>query len=665
VRNTRRIMSIIGIALVVAISLYFIFGYQPGDLKNLFNPPANDGRGSTATAITGKIDVGTKVEAVRATIGTSGGNITINKPGDALDGFQLEVPANSYNDTRTFQVSYAPVKSHTFGQNFNPISPLISVDNGGGYSDEVMLVKIPVRVPEAHFAMGFFYDSESGQLEGLPLVTEDNSSITVATRHFSNIIASSIEEYRLNGLAESGFRPGFDDWQFPNWGSYIEPAGHCAGQSLTVMWYYVEKFLKGKSQLHGLYDNDTQIWQDDTFAYRLASIVQKDINWDSLVLKRMRQESQKWTARQQVDAFAYSILATGQPQYVSVRNKSGGHAMVVYKVQDGNLFVADPNYPGALDRKIEFNAAEGKFKPYNSGANQDAIKRGEGQEYDQILYMAKSAMIDFSKIAIRWSEMENHTIGSREFPEYSLVAIKQDGTERELKDGFTTDEGTLTIQATKGLGTCIYQNGAWQPNDRKDPTVNTTNEVNLKEGPNRLGIWVCARIENTNRWTWFDFRWVTVNYTPSSAPTELSLDKVSIDNASMKASWVPSDLAASEGDGSYQWQASVALDFGGITLPQGAWLILEPGNFMELKDKFIFSDPYWGFPNIELQSTGPVNQVTFELGAISEWYFQKERPPLPVLTLKGLTLVVWPYGRPPIPGEQEYFRDFDIVITAR
>jgi hypothetical protein len=231
------------------------------------------------------------------------------------------------------------------------------------------------------------------------------------------------------------------------------------------------------------------------------------------------------------------------------------------------------------------------------------------------------------------------------------------------------DKDKLTIKATSGglqLGVSIYQDSAWLRHDAKGyPIVDTEGTVTLKQGKNKLGIWVCALVAgNKPYWTWLDFRWVTVNYTPSSAPTELSLDKVSIDNASMKASWVPSDLAASEGDGSYQWQASVALDFGGITLPQGAWLILEPGNFMELKDKFIFSDPYWGFPNIELQSTGPVNQVTFELGAISEWYFQKERPPLPVLTLKGLTLVVWPYGRPPIPGEQEYFRDFDIVITA-
>ncbi|MBK7303284.1 MAG: hypothetical protein IPI90_08535 [Saprospiraceae bacterium] len=42
----------------------------------------------------------------------------------------------------------------------------------------------------------------------------------------------------FNETQESGFRPGIDDWEYPNQGSYIDLEGHCAGQSLTAMWYY-------------------------------------------------------------------------------------------------------------------------------------------------------------------------------------------------------------------------------------------------------------------------------------------------------------------------------------------------------------------------------------------------------------------------------------------
>jgi hypothetical protein len=615
------------------------------------------------TNITGKINTGTSVEIIQSEISASGGTVTVNQSDSPLNGLRIEVPANSFSSTRTFHVSYAPVESHTLGNNFNLISPLITIDNGGGYSDEIMFVTVTVSIPDDYFAMAFSYNADSGQMDGLPLVSENDDSITIATRNFTNMIVSSIERYRLTDLAESGFRPGFDDWQFPNYGSYLEPGGHCAGQSLTAIWYYFNKFLEGKKQLYGLYDNNGNektpvIWQDDTLTYRLASVVQNDIQWNNLAYKYMQSVTGKWSDEEQVNAFAYSILATGQPQLVGVFNANGGHAMIVYKVTKDGLAVADPNYPGSLDRVIKF--ANGKLGPYNSGANAEAIKAGNGTDYDRITYISNHCLVDWSKIASRWTEMEQKTIGNDKFPEYELLSVDSDGTVHKLQDGFTTDENTITVEATKGLLTGIYQNGSWQPGNSKDPVMDTTCKADLQKGPNKLGIWVCSSIANTNEMTWFDFKWVTVNYTPGA----LTLDNVSIVNTTIKATWVPSDLAASEGDGSYQWTASVTLDFGGISLPAGAWLILEPGNFSDLKDRFLFSNPTWGFPNIELQSSGPVNQVTFELTAISEWYFQNDRPPLPELILNGLTLVVEPYGRPPIPPEQDLYRDFNVVITT-
>ena len=97
---------------------------------------------------------------------------------------QLQIPPNSYPNTRAFKVSSAPITGNTF-KNVNPISPMITIDNGGGYSEELMQVKIPVKIPDGHFAMGFLYDSKKGTLEAMLLVEEDANSITVATRHFS------------------------------------------------------------------------------------------------------------------------------------------------------------------------------------------------------------------------------------------------------------------------------------------------------------------------------------------------------------------------------------------------------------------------------------------------------------------------------------------------
>ena len=165
---------------------------------------------------TGEISVGQKIDIASQSVGTSGGIIAVSKPGDPLDGFVIKVPPKSYADSRTFKVSSAQITKQTFGSDITPVSPMISVDNGGGYSDEVMYVRVPVKVPEDNFAMGFLYDEKNKQLEGMPLLGSDAESVTVATRHFSNFFVSMIEKALLKKDIDSGFRPGIDDWQFPN-----------------------------------------------------------------------------------------------------------------------------------------------------------------------------------------------------------------------------------------------------------------------------------------------------------------------------------------------------------------------------------------------------------------------------------------------------------------
>ena len=61
----------------------------------------------------------------------------------------------------------------------------------------------------------------------------------------------------LPATVDSGFRPGVDDWQFTNYGSYVAPTGHCEGQSVSAIWYYVNQRLGGgASPLYGLYDDN-------------------------------------------------------------------------------------------------------------------------------------------------------------------------------------------------------------------------------------------------------------------------------------------------------------------------------------------------------------------------------------------------------------------------
>jgi hypothetical protein len=78
--------------------------------------------------------------------------------------------------------------------------------------------------------------------------------------------------------------------------------------------------------------------------------------------------------------------------------------MIVYRLDTKGLAIADPNYPGSLERRVEY--ADGKFSPYNSGANADEIAAGNGKAYESIQYFAKTAMVDWRILAQRWEEFQ-------------------------------------------------------------------------------------------------------------------------------------------------------------------------------------------------------------------------------------------------------------------
>jgi len=481
-------------------------------------------------------NVGTIVTEKQVEIGTfnaspQGNLISYDQSGDALEGLVLDIPSGAYEADTTFKISYAQIKSHTFGDAVTPISPMITVENGGQFSSEPMVIRVPVNVPEGYIAMGFFYDQETGNIESMPLSSFDAESVTVSTLHFSSFFISMIDKALLEKPVDSGFLPGVDDWQFVNRGSYIAPNGHCAGQSAAAQWYYLAKPDGADTHLYNLYDNNGQqktpeLWQDDSYGYRLCSVVQADlknvsslvdsidekwlalagvafkqtvvnnnINWEKIEVPSLGDEFTRCL-------FAYGIMVTGQPQQVAIySNAGGGHSMLVYRVDKDNLYIADPNYPGNTDRRIAFS--NGTFTPYNSGANGDEIEKGYGKAYEKILFYPVLAMLPKDKIEQRWTEFKEGTIGGDLFPSYQIKYKDEKGIYQELKDGYVTNQKLFDAISSEAI-LYIYRDGEKLAFDKDF-------NITLKPGNNLLGFYSAKKSNNVEKYV--DFKYINVIYT--------------------------------------------------------------------------------------------------------------------------------------------------------
>ncbi|MBN1447595.1 MAG: IPT/TIG domain-containing protein [Bacteroidetes bacterium] len=437
-------------------------GCHPDTLSNI-EPEAGRSYQFTFTPLPSDgLLTGPWIEVASGDIPPQGGMLTVSTPGTPVTGLQITVPAQSYPEERSFTVSYADILNHGFDEKVTVLSPLITFSNGGGYADSAMLIRIPIRLPAGQYAMAFFYDRDTHSLEGIPIVALTDDAVYVATRHLASdhlgfakaqssmrtlrawidVLVLGIETEELTGKISTGFTPGVDDWEFINWGSYLTPGGHCTGQSLTAIWYYVNKKLRGAQDLYNQMDkvHADSMWMDNTRGYRFASVVWKGLKWEDRKNWLYGYFQQIGLTKFSVDslhylAFAFSMRTTGKPQLTEIWRLDGGwkgHAMIVYETDGGTLRIADPNYPGKK-RETRLNN-NGSFIPYSSGDNAGNV----GKIYPLIQYIANSAIASSGALLERWKQTFDGSIGTVPpdvFPATTLFHVReneQDALPEEL-----------------------------------------------------------------------------------------------------------------------------------------------------------------------------------------------------------------------------------------
>ena len=353
---------------------------------------------------------------------------SVDQDGGIIDAgeIKIDVPEDAFSKKTNFKIKTKEIKEHHFGEAFDPITPVFSIDNNGKRSEKPMTVMIPIDIEEDEFAMAFYYNKD-GSLEPLPLIYQDSSQIVAATTHFSDIVASKISIEELMALdIDTGFRPEVDDWSFANYGSQISPGGHCAGQSVSMAYYYNELKTTGDPGLHAIFDNNTQqvktpqFDRDDSLGIRLSSVMQEEGDWDGYYWDFLYEQihKQKYVSdRQMYYAFAYSMHLTGEPQMMGIFVReadpdeeiklSAGHAIVIYRIAQGTMYVADPNFPGNASLTIPLNGEV--LGPYVSKTSANKPDR----LYNSYSLIGKTALFNYSRMADLFSEMNKSTQESK------------------------------------------------------------------------------------------------------------------------------------------------------------------------------------------------------------------------------------------------------------
>ena len=521
--------------------------------------------GPTAGSPQPNLSIGADVTAVgESTVPPSGGVVAINKPGDPLDGLGIEVPAGAFAAPVTFRVARRDITGLSLGAGFAVASPLVTVDDGGaGYAGEILVVRIPAKLAQGHFPLAIHHDPATGATEGLPAIAADDTSVTVLTRHFSDVAVLDVDPGVLDGLDPvTDFALGRDDWGIRNAGSLLSTGGYCGGMALTEAWAFGPASATKGTPLFDQHPNGLgpgletpHFWQDDATAIRLASVVQVDLHptrgkvYDK-VSGVLEKRSAAGTARPfnaiQFYSFVAALHAFRQPQLAHLDDPQGkaSHFVLVYGEQGGRLLVADPNTPGGtspLGGTIDYTAGkggeDGKFAPYVSAENAWDLLLERFNRYSVITFAGSSALADLPRLGSLWNQFRDGSIGSSRFPAYTLQLseLTDDldiATQHPLdRTGGATSKRRLIgveVDAPFDARLRVFRwdavqawEASYEPGISTSPSslpaVNGVNIIDLQPGANLLGFHV--ETPSGNDWTWAGFDWVAITYEPQPSPT--------------------------------------------------------------------------------------------------------------------------------------------------
>jgi hypothetical protein len=343
---------------------------------------------------------------------------------------------------------------------------------------------------------------------------------------------------------ETGFLPGRDTWNLPNYGSFISPYGFCNGIAMTEVWYFgKEKPITGDPLWQEEYDNGLVdgkgtegFWQDDKWAIQLCSVTNSLTPGADFGRYIDIFSNRKLTIdRRNMLCTMFALQVTKQPQLLHLfdTQKNKGHAVVCYgykRDKGDRLFVVDPNFPDRQDLYIEYDDERHKFIPYLGAPSIIELAQGNTDVYDQIGYAGGFSWYD-SRGTLQQAWRNYTSVGfDDQFPSYEFKVTEVDldgnvlgGGYLDVMGGYRTKEELvkISIAECEYRGTNVIDVGArlkvFRFDDLETPVLDSrdilSTRVELKPGENLLGLLVEAKTSKTDdQYWWVGFEWVTFYY---------------------------------------------------------------------------------------------------------------------------------------------------------
>lgn len=477
----------------------------------------------------GKIKTGEKIHLLKKNIPPQGGSVVIGSGGGILEGMEITIPSGAYHEETEFEISYAVIESHEFGELFDPVSPLIEIKNGGKNANELMQLHIPVFGDPDAYKMAFYYDKVTGELEGITVIRSGQNYIDITVRHFSLIVITEIQKQLLidGGGFHTLFDPKSHGWSFVNYGTFPEYEGICAGMSIGAAYYF--KNFKSQLPLNSFFDNDLlwfptkDIWEDDATGLQFATAIHRvqKAFWDHGIknIDSMINAS----SEDRLFNILYALLVLNQPQLIYVDDPAAIHAHMIvafgYEIvgQEVHINVYDPNFPNQ-ESTIKYDLSKHTFSPYTSAQNAYAMQNSQLFAYSRICFIPFTSVMSSDEMNFLWQKVLNKTIVNGIFPAMKIYAVPKDNQFQKIELNMADNSKTNYIPfkefdfEVEGLDASLglkLEALSYLPGFGWERT-NPAQTIVMNNSDTLIGLYLKVKPQNNPYDHWLGFEWFKI-----------------------------------------------------------------------------------------------------------------------------------------------------------
>jgi PKD domain len=395
-------------------------------------------------------------------IATSGGAVTVAKPGDALNGLSLTIDAGTFATSTSVTIASNPNTNVPRTASIVPISPKITITtNQPGFAGKPVVLRVPATVPAGSFPVLVAYDSATGRIEPLTTIAYDATSVTALARNLNagniapkvtanvgahaggvslSVAADSGVQFNIAAYAipaevimqdyDTGFRPGQHDWEFAP--VQTEPLADLSGFGALVseIWYYNTRasFAPLRNRFAVLKNASFS----DRLGLRWVTVTDAAVNTDLTTylssaynrLAGQKPNEQTSAVRDQMQffqiraGFALAAMNGSRPVPVLVDlrttvlpGEAFFHLVAAYRAVGRQIYVADVAASGDSTRVLEF-PADAEMTPYVVGSG---MLKGP-------IAIALGQAVQLSSVAAGYQQVLDGTIGASIFPASRLAS---------------------------------------------------------------------------------------------------------------------------------------------------------------------------------------------------------------------------------------------------